>query len=243
MAFFYGRSPDDDPRRYSELMDSVYGTKISVLAFNDTEAWRVFRVLAQTLPPSQATTMLAPFASDTPGAHDWRFLGRRHTLDKTVLSSLPVARDQMADLPHFTTSGMDWMAALGWLRAQEILGSYAVLQQDTYKNKLESFQSVIQSQRDEQWQSTYFGAWSFAFLPVVESTPDDFPLFMSSPGWNQKSLNSALTNWSLAHHRAAHVPRTLQVRQLILFSPHHLQPQHMWSPHRMFFIGSHIWQM
>ncbi|HSQ26348.1 MAG TPA: DUF3160 domain-containing protein [Anaerolineales bacterium] len=205
MAFFYGRSPDDDPRRYSELIDRVYGTRISVLAFNDAESWRVFRVLAQTLPPSQANTMLAPFASDTPGAHDWRFLGRRHPFDKTVLSSLPVARDQMADLPHFTTSGLDWMSALGWLRAQEILGSYAVLQQDTYTNKLESFQRAIQSQRDEQWQSTYFGAWSFAFLPVVESAPDDFPLFMGSPGWNQKSLNSALSSWSLAHHRAAQI--------------------------------------
>lgn len=206
MAFFYGRSQDDDPRRYAQIMDRVYGNRISVLAFEDEDSWQVFRVLAQTLPADSAYLALERFLRDQPGNRDWRFLGRRFFLDKAVLSVLPLIRDDLPDLPHYTTSGLDWMAAAGSQQAEAILEAYLVMQADPYAALLSDIQDAVKMQSQEQWQATFWGAWNFAFLPSIEPPADDHPPFMRQPDWMRKGLISALGLWALSHHRAGEIP-------------------------------------
>ncbi len=202
MAFFYGRSQDDDPRRYAQLIDRVYGNKISVLAFSDESTWQVFRVLAQTLPPPRAYSPLVSLSDDMSGSRDWRFLGRRYLPDTLVLSSLPVLREEATALPQHTASGLDWMAVAGWQVAEQILKSYAPTQPEAYSQDLPSLQDAFRLQDDGQRQSTFWGAWNLAFFPFPQEYPDKFPSFMNRPGWVQRNLNSALARWALAHHRS-----------------------------------------
>ncbi len=206
MAFFYGRSQDDDPRRYAQLMDRVYGNRISGLAFEDEDAWQVFRVLTQTLPADSAYPALEGFLRDEPGNRDWRFLGRRFSLDEVVYSVLPVVRDDLPDLPHHTASGLDWMAAAGSQQAKATLEAYFVMQADPYAALLSDIQEAVQMQSQEQWQATFWGAWNFAFLPSIQVPADGYPPFMRQPDWMRKELISSLSHWALSHHRASEIP-------------------------------------
>jgi hypothetical protein len=201
MAFFYGRSQDDDPRRYAALIDRVYGNKISVLALADDDAWQVFRILAQTLPATKAYSSLSSVSSDQRGNRDWRFWGRRLLPDAIVFSVLPARREQTPDLPQETASGLDWMATSGWRRAEEILAGYQDVQPEAYLH----LKAAVQSQDDNQWTSTFWGAWNFSFLPSRESSVDVFPMFVQQQGWAQKELVSALGSWALSHQRAGEI--------------------------------------
>lgn len=222
MSFFYGRSQDDDPRRYAQLMDRVYGNKISVLTLADEDLWRTFRVLVQTLPSPKVYSALSRIPVDLSGVHDWRFLGRRQLPDTMALSALPIARDLVTDLPHYSASGLDWMAMTGWQPAEEILKSYLIAQSEDYSTVFKNLQTDIQSQDEQEWVNTLWGGWNYAGLPPKEFSQDVFPSFMQQETWKNKELASALGGWVLSNHRFGNFPMINsehEVLDLPIFNP------------------------
>ncbi len=203
MAFFYGRSLDNDPRLYAAWMKQVYGDKISMLALADEGQWQVFLVMAETFPQESSYMALTAVSREQMEEREWRFLGRRSTPDRITLQALPVEREKILDLPHYTPSGLDWLAVLGGTKAEQLLDRYTVTSSGIYLEQMERLQAAYQTQGHSQWQSTVFNIGIFSFLAQELLEPTILPPFMRSEDWAQKEINSALGNWiALGQERA-----------------------------------------
>lgn len=201
LAFLDGPTYNDSPREYGVLMDQVYGNPMSVVDLVDPALWQSYLNLGHGLPAQPIDLALLPL----PGLEQertWRLFPHRFPVDEFILQNLIYDRVGAAEKPRLLPSGLDLMATLDSQPAISALSSAGALNFQNYASQLGGLQSGAQARSSEQWRSTLFGSWLYAFLPQLQQKNGSFFPFMRTEAWGYKDLGTALGSWAELKHSA-----------------------------------------
>jgi len=124
-------------------------------------------------------------------------MGQRYIPDSYILSELVFDRVDGRMMPR----GLDIMAVLGSARAYEILDT---LYKDTlfpkYKEQMARLRKEFQGYLPAVWAQNLYYNWLYTLLPLLDVKGQGYPLFMQTPAWTDKDLNTSLGSWAELRH-------------------------------------------
>ena len=197
-AFFVGSADDLNPSEYLVLIGEIYGPEVSWDELQNEILLQNFIAAASELRDPLILGSPLSDADDLNVTKGMRFMGQRFVPDSYILGQLVYKNVGTTGDPRLMPKGLDVMAALGSERAWELLDD----QKDYYRyvDQMETLRSGIANITDEEWTQNLYYLWLYSLLPLLTSTPDGYPLFMSNQAWTDKQLYAALGSWTELRH-------------------------------------------
>ena len=96
--------------------------------------------------------------------------------------------------------GLDVMNVLGSDQAASILERDGDTAYTRYDTQIEKLQHNFSSLNVTEWHRNLYFSWIYSLLPLLESYSDEYPYFMKTDAWEQKSLHTALASWTELRH-------------------------------------------
>jgi hypothetical protein len=197
-AFFVGSADDLNPPEYLELIDEIYGPEVSWDDLQNEIRLQNFIAAATEL---RAPLILGSPVNDSENldvTKGMRFMGQRFIPDSYILGQLVYKNVGTQRFPRLMPKGLDVMAALGSERAWELLDDQKVYAR--YVEQMETLRSGIANITEGEWTQNLYYLWLYSLLPLLTSTPEGYPLFMSNQAWIDKQLYTALGSWTELRH-------------------------------------------
>ncbi|MEJ2560317.1 MAG: DUF3160 domain-containing protein [Anaerolineae bacterium] len=201
-AFLVGQSDDLTVQQYGEIMETVYGPKITLDNLTDETLLDTFIAGVSKLPPPRILGLVIYQEDDEAEAtQGLRFMGQRFVPDAYILRQLVYrnvgdATQNRRGLPN----GLDLLAAFGSERAYQILEEQGQTAYKNYPAQMEKMQGWAAGLTPAEWTSTLYNTWLYSFRPLIEPRGDGYPAFMQSTAWQDKQLHTALGSWSELKH-------------------------------------------
>jgi hypothetical protein len=96
--------------------------------------------------------------------------------------------------------GLEVMAVLGSERALEILENEGDADYQRYHEQLEKLRFNFSSLNISEWNRNLYFSWIYTLESLINPYNENFPVFMQTDAWLEKSLNTALASWSQLRH-------------------------------------------
>ena len=96
--------------------------------------------------------------------------------------------------------GLDVMNVLGSDQAASILEQEGDTAYTRYDTQIAKLQENFSSFNVTEWHRNLYFSWMYSLLPLLESYSDEYPYFMKTDAWEQKSLHTALASWTELRH-------------------------------------------
>ncbi|MHA2071562.1 MAG: DUF3160 domain-containing protein, partial [Candidatus Thorarchaeota archaeon] len=197
-VFFVGAADDLLPTEYLELVQTMYGSEITIPDLDDDalledfiDAALEFREPAILGHPVPDTLTLAQ-------AMGLRFMGQRYIPDSYILGQLVYKNVGTMANPRLMPMGLDVMAALGSDRAWELLEPEKVY--ENYESQMNMLWDMVGNITDAEWTSNLYYLWLYSLLPLLSDPGEGYPFFMQSDAWVDKQLSTALGSWAELRH-------------------------------------------
>ena len=184
-------------------MDEVYSRSATVTDVAGDDLWRQFLSRGEQLPAPQINSTFVDFLEEMEEERGWRFLGQRFTLDAFILQNLVFNKVGTFENKRELPSGLDVMAAFGSEAAYSALVAAGETGYFHYPEQMEILQQAVTTQPENEWLSTFYSAWLYAFFPQLDRVADEYPAYMGTEAWAYKDLNSALGSWAELKHDTA----------------------------------------
>ena len=222
-SFYVGFADDLGPYEYSEAIDRLFG-QVPAKGLSADDLSLLKAALAEERPPrifggtgvdSPACMIEPPF---TPEEADdclaatagLRFMGQRFVPDSYIFQKLVIPNvggftgegDPFTRGPygrHFPR-GLDVMAVLGSVRADEILASLEDSSYVDYPARRAELAEEFESLIEEDWQRNLYWSWLYALRPLLEVPEPGSPAFMKTVAWEDKALTTSLASWTELRH-------------------------------------------
>jgi hypothetical protein len=194
-AFFVGSADDLNPPEYLELIREIYGSEIS---WNELQNEVLLQDFINAASELREPLILGSPAGNLNETKGMRFMGQRFIPDSYVLGQLVYINVGTQSNPRLMPKGLDVMAALGSERAWELLDDQKGYYR--YVEQMDALRSGIANITNEEWTQNLYYLWLYSLLPLLTSTPDGYPLFMSNQAWTDKQLYTALGSWTELRH-------------------------------------------
>jgi hypothetical protein len=200
-AFMVGRSDDLTVFQYLDVLEAVYGPDVGVSDLVDEKKLESFIDLAFQLPPPKILGLVIQDTDDieetTKGL---RFMGQRFVPDAYVFRELIYRNVGTPDNPRGLPKGLDLFAAMGSERAYELLDEMGETQYERYPEQMQKMRAWLSGLSTAEWTETLYNTWLFSFYPLIETPGEGYPIFMGSPAWLDKQLNTVLGSWAELKH-------------------------------------------
>ncbi|MFC1509457.1 DUF3160 domain-containing protein, partial [Candidatus Omnitrophota bacterium] len=131
----------------------------------------------------------------------FRFMPQRFTPDSYIHQQLVYPEVGTPANPRLLPKGLDIIAVLGSDRASEILDS--VLGETKYRNydtqtaKLKKEFAAVSS---DDWNKNMYWSWLYMLMGLLPEFDSQYPPFMHTDAWQDKSLFTALASWTELRH-------------------------------------------
>jgi len=96
--------------------------------------------------------------------------------------------------------GLDVMNVLGSGQAAAILQEAGDTAYERYDTQIGKLQDNFSSFNVTEWHRNLYFSWLYSLLPLLESYGDEYPYYMQTDAWEQKSLHTALASWTELRH-------------------------------------------
>lgn len=96
--------------------------------------------------------------------------------------------------------GLDVMNVLGSDQAASILNQEGDTAYTRYDTQIAKLKENFSSFNVTEWHRNLYFSWMYSLLPLLESYSDEYPYFMKTNAWEQKSLHTALASWTELRH-------------------------------------------
>jgi hypothetical protein len=214
-AFFVGTADDLTVYDYAAVAQETYGGLPDPSALADEARLDSFMEAARKLRPP---AIVGGFVTDQEDPEEvtqgFRFMGQRFIPDSYMFQQLVYSNVGVyqGDGAPFTLSpsmagpirgfprGLDVQAALGSLRALEILTAEGDTDYIGYAEQLAKLQAEFAALPDEQWTANLYWNWLHSLSPLLERKGEGYPFFMQSPAWADKDLHTWLGSWAELRH-------------------------------------------
>jgi hypothetical protein len=200
-VFFIGRSDDLTVMHYNDVMDMVFGENadLSVVA-NDSKLDQFIDLAYQLPPPRILGIVISDTEDEQQATKGLRLMGQRFVPDAYIFRQLIYrnvsTRENRRGLPR----GLDILAAMGSERAYQHLEALGDTGFENYPQQMEKIRSWLSGLSVDEWTETLYNTWLYSFFPLLQIPTEGYPIFMQSPAWLDKQLNTALGSWAELKH-------------------------------------------
>ena len=228
-SFFVGAADDLTPYEYLDCIKEIFGSEFNATEFtNDTKLFDLKVELAQLRSPKiyGGTGQIAivkppgvPFTIEDLNetlekTKGMRLMGQRFIPDSYMFQQLVFpAVDPYTGMDNpFTMEytegeptrafprGLDVMAVLGSNRSLEILESEGDTEYDHYYEQMNKLQENFSSLNITEWNRNLYFGWIYALKPLLKEYDGNYPTFMQTDAWQNKSLQTTLASWAELRH-------------------------------------------
>ena len=227
-TYFVGRTDDLDIEDYIRLARKIYPAGGTVDKYAQRDLLDRFITEAAGLDDPRILSGAAfvedgEFQATTKG---FRFMGQRFIPDAYILQELvfgvkdlgPEGQQMilrytgsgqpftMERIPNVGPArafprGLDIMAVLGSDRALEILKKEGDTEYTYYDKQLDRLRQEFAGKEKADWTQNLYWRWLDALRPLLaEPGEQDWPRFMLSPAWQDRTLQTALGSWTELRH-------------------------------------------
>ncbi|MFW9966342.1 MAG: DUF3160 domain-containing protein [Candidatus Thorarchaeota archaeon] len=197
-VFFVGAADDLLPMEYLELIQSIYGSEITIPDLDDDLLLEAFIEAALDFREPAILGHPVPDTLTLTQTMGLRFMGQRYIPDSYILGQLVYKNVGTMAEPRLMPLGLDVMAALGSDRAWELLEPEKVY--ENYESQMNMIWDMIGNITEEEWTSNLYYLWLYSLLPLLSDPGEGYPFFMQSEAWVDKQLSTALGSWAELRH-------------------------------------------
>jgi hypothetical protein len=217
-TFFVGKTDDLDVHDYRNIALKIYGKILNATNLVDESRLERFMSEARRLrKPKILSTFVVDSENNKKGNEEitlgFRFMGQRFILDSYVFQNLVYPKvmfytgksrpftwvmSQRGPIRGFPR-GLDIMAVLGSMYAEEVLREEGDSDYERYNEQLEKLKKEFDLKKEE-WSSNLYWIWLYCLKPLLTPSGCNFPTFMHSKAWKSKELNTALGSWAELRH-------------------------------------------
>ena len=228
-SFFVGAADDLTPYEYLDCIKEIFGSEFNATEFtNDTKLFDLKVELAQLRSPKiyGGTGQIAivkppgvPFTIEDLNetlekTKGMRLMGQRFIPDSYMFQQLvfPAVDPFTGTGKPFTMEytdggparvfprGLDVMAVLGSNRSLEILESEGDTEYDHYYEQMNKLQENFSNLNITEWNRNLYFGWIYALKPLLKEYDGNYPTFMQTDAWQNKSLQTTLASWAELRH-------------------------------------------
>ncbi|MFW9804346.1 MAG: DUF3160 domain-containing protein [Candidatus Thorarchaeota archaeon] len=197
-VFFVGSADDLLPTEYLELVQTIYGSEVTIVDLDDDALLEDFIDAAlEFREPAILGHPVADFLTLTQ-TMGLRFMGQRYIPDSYILGQLVYKNVGTMSNPRLMPMGLDVMAALGSERAWELLEPER--DYENYESQMSVLWEMVANITDAEWTSNLYYLWLYSLLPLLSDPGEGYPFFMQSEAWVDKQLSTALGSWAELRH-------------------------------------------
>ncbi len=222
-AFYVGLADDLTPYEYLEAVDKVFGINFIPIDLEDPNKFLELKVeLALMRSPkiyggTGAIIILPPYTEESLNdvlemTKGMRFMGQRFIPDSYMFQNLvyPKVGDYTGNPEYIPFTyfiggreyprGLDVMALLGSLQAQEILIEEGDTDYIDYWTQFDKLQSEFNAMDVNDWNQNLYWSWLYTLKSLMNEFSEGYPGFMRTRAWQRKELNAALASWTELRH-------------------------------------------
>ena len=96
--------------------------------------------------------------------------------------------------------GLDIMNVLGSDQASYILEEEGDTEYTRYDSQIRKLQQNFSSFNVTEWHRNLYFSWLYSLQPLLEPYAEEYPYYMQTDAWEQKSLHTALSSWTELRH-------------------------------------------
>ena len=197
-VFFVGKTDDLTIVDYETLATKVY-TTVTITALKSTQKLQQFIEEAKKLQDPQ---IMSGWVKDTDNATEetkgFRFMGQRFIPDSYMFQQLVYDKVGTQKKPRFHPKGLDIMAVLGSEKALHYLESE--MQYLNYGTQMDMLKKEVSQLGNQVWTQNLYWMWLYVLQPLLQEKSLQYPAFMQSDAWTDKSLCTALGSWTELRH-------------------------------------------
>jgi hypothetical protein len=198
-VFFVGKTDDLNIFEYSALAETIYGEHFTVTDLQDAQKLGQFMEEAKDLrDPRINSAWVKDYEDVTEETKGFRFMGQRFIPDSYMFQQLVYDKVGTPSDPRTFPKGLDIMAVLGSERALHHLepeNKYA-----NYETQMATLQKEFSNLDESVWTQNLYWTWLYCLLPLLQEKDSQYPVFMQSDAWTDKSLYTALGSWTELRH-------------------------------------------
>lgn len=197
-VFFVGAADDLLPSEYLELIQSIYGSEVTIPSLDDDDLLEDFIDAALEFREPAILGHPVPDTKTLTQTMGLRFMGQRYIPDSYILGQLVYKNVGTILNPRLMPMGLDVMAALGSDRAWDLLEPEKVY--ENYESQMHMLWDMVGNITDAEWTSNLYYLWLYSLLPLLSDPGEGYPFFMQSEAWVDKQLSTALGSWAELRH-------------------------------------------
>ena len=185
-VFFVGAADDLLPTEYLELVQTIYGSEITIPGLDNDVLLEDFIDAALELREPAILGHPVPDTQTLTQTMGLRFMGQRYIPDSYILGQLVYKNVGTMWNPRLMPMGLDVMAALGSDRAWELLEPEKVY--ENYESQMNMLRDMVANITDAEWTSNLYYLWLYSLLPLLSDPGEGYPFFMQTLAWADKAL-------------------------------------------------------
>ncbi|MFX1261568.1 MAG: DUF3160 domain-containing protein [Promethearchaeota archaeon] len=197
-VFFVGAADDLLPSEYLELVQTIYGSEITIPDLDDDVLLENFIDAALELREPAILGHPVPDTLTLAQTMGLRFMGQRYIPDSYILGQLVYKNVGTMANPRLMPMGLDVMAALGSDRAWELLEPEKIYA--NYESQMNMLWDMVANITEAEWTSNLYYLWLYSLLPLLSDPGEGYPFFMQTEAWVDKQLSTALGSWAELRH-------------------------------------------
>ncbi len=194
-SLFAGTSNHLTPIEWEATSNKVFGPHPSSADFTNPQNLSKFVEAIQKARPPVFTS--GRTTGNNPDSVQLRFFGQRSIPDSYILQTLS-CDDRIFPSP------LDVMSVLGSDSATRILDAnpsqYNGSGWSDYKPKRDSLTSEFAAYPKATWSSNLYWSWLDSLRTMIAKPQPNYPSFMKTEAWADKSLYSSLASWTELRH-------------------------------------------
>lgn len=200
-VFIVGKADDLSIYEYEKLSQQIFGAAPELTSFADVNLMNRFLKAAEQLPPPQINSMWVWIWQDREQVtKGFRFMGQRFTLDEYVFGQVMWRKVGTLEKPRDLPKALDFFAAMGSSEAYTLLDQMGETQYLNYTAQMEKVKTQVASLEKDSWTQNLYWSWLYALQPLISEKGKQFPAFMQTKAWTDKSLQTALGSWTELKH-------------------------------------------
>ncbi len=189
-VFYVGLSDDTGPQEIKKEMDNIFSDIKSIKDFNNSKK---LQKLAKNLPSEK----ISGHGSWGKQKKQFRFMGQRFVPDSYIFHRLTTNKRKVP-------KSLDIMAGFGNELAYELMlnkykNSWSMF--PAYPDTLEKIITENKNISEKEWKQNLYYYWIYNLKALFNiKNNKNTPFFMTTNGWQTKSLNTVLASWAELRH-------------------------------------------
>ena len=187
IAFFVGLADDPGPKQLQNLLIKEFGENAEIENYLDTS--RLNKVIVQL--PAEKISGHGEYGLQK---KQYRMIGQSYTPDAEIFHNL--TKMIVREVPN----SLDIMAGFGSAKAKSLMLNElkdSWKSWDEYPSELEKVISKNNQISQLEWTKNLYYYWIWSLKSLIEiKDKKNLQFFMTTDGWERKSLNTALSSWA-----------------------------------------------